>query len=315
MIGLVHVYLLTGILLASCAYLGFVDGARPRRVASAMFWLLLALLFIAGDALPAEFVGVLVIALAVVAGSGRLRPGRYPGSTPEARQLRAVQLGHRLFVPALLISALTLLCVLLVSRLHLAGRPVLAPDHLTVTALGLACVVAFVVALRLTGERAVLALQGARGLLDTMSWAAVLPLMLAVLGTVFAKSGVGELVSELLTQWLPLGNRTVAVVAYALGMAIFTMIMGNAFAAFPVMTVGIAIPVLVRQHGADPAPLAAIGMLSGYCGTLLTPMAANFNIVPAALLELRNQHAVIRAQTWTALPLFVCNVCLLLLLT
>ena len=47
------------------------------------------------------------------------------------------------------------------------------------------------------------------------------------------------------------------------------------------------------------APLAAIGMLSGYCGTLLTPMAANFNLVPAALLELKDPNAVIRQQVAT----------------
>ncbi len=102
--------------------------------------------------------------------------------------------------------------------------------------------------------------------------------------------------------------------AYALGMAAFTMIMGNAFAAFPVMTAGIGLPLLVVGHGADAASLAAIGMLSGYCGTLLTPMAANFNLVPAALLELDDPHGVIRAQIGTALPLLACNIVLMYLI-
>jgi uncharacterized membrane protein len=97
-------------------------------------------------------------------------------------------------------------------------------------------------------------------------------------------------------------------------MALLTMVMGNAFAAFPVIAIGIGLPVLVSQHHADPAPLAALGMLAGYCGTLLTPMAANFNIVPVALLGLRDQHAVIRAQAMTALPLFACNLVLLFML-
>jgi uncharacterized membrane protein len=110
---------------------------------------------------------------------------------------------------------------------------------------------------------------------------------------------------------VPVDNRFAVVLAYALGMAMFTMIMGNAFAAFPVMTAGIGLPLLVHLHGADPAPLAAIGMLSGYCGTLLTPMAANFNLVPAALLELRDPHAVIRAQVATALPLLAANIALM----
>ena len=52
-------------------------------------------------------------------------------------------------------------------------------------------------------------------------------------------------------------------------------------------------------------------MLAGFCGTLLTPMAANFNIVPAALLELDDQNGVIRQQVWTAIPLWVCNVAII----
>ena len=56
---------------------------------------------------------------------------------------------------------------------------------------------------------------------------------------------------------------------------------------------------------ANPAVMAAIGMFSGYCGTLMTPMAANFNIVPAALLELEDKNAVIRAQVPTALAILV----------
>ena len=65
-------------------------------------------------------------------------------------------------------------------------------------------------------------------------------------------------------------------------MALFTMIMGNAFAAFPVMTAAIGVPLLIQHFGGDPAVVGAIGMLAGFCGTLMTPMAANFNIVPAA---------------------------------
>ena len=99
--------------------------------------------------------------------------------------------------------------------------------------------------------------------------------------------------------------------AYVIGMALFTIIMGNGFAAFPVMTGGVGVPVLVGVYHGDPAVMAAIGMLSGYCGTLLTPMAANFNIVPAALLELPDKNAVIRAQVPTALALLTANVFLL----
>jgi len=100
----------------------------------------------------------------------------------------------------------------------------------------------------------------------------------------------------------------VAVVAYCAGMALFTIMMGNAFAAFPVMTLGVGLPFIVQQHGGDPAIMGALGMLSGYCGTLLTPMAANFNLVPVRLLELRDDFAVIRAQAPFAAAIWVFNV-------
>ena len=50
--------------------------------------------------------------------------------------------------------------------------------------------------------------------------------------------------------------------------------------------------------------MAVVGVLAltcGYCGTLLTPMAANFNIVPVALLEMKDRMGVIRNQILPAL--------------
>ncbi len=91
-------------------------------------------------------------------------------------------------------------------------------------------------------------------------------------------------------------------------MAIFTAIMGNAFAAFPVMTAGIGLPLVAHKFGGDITVMAAVGMLSGFCGTLTTPMAANFNIVPVALLELPDQYAVIKAQIPTAILLLAANI-------
>ena len=111
-------------------------------------------------------------------------------------------------------------------------------------------------------------------------------MVLATLGSVFAATGVGDAIAAIVGATIPADSRVACLVAFALGMVVFTMIMGNAFAAFPVMMAGIGLPLLVLRHHANPAVLGSIGMLTGYCGTLLTPMAANFNIVPAVLLEL-----------------------------
>jgi uncharacterized membrane protein len=144
-----------------------------------------------------------------------------------------------------------------------------------------------------------------------MGWALVLPQLLAMLGLVFSDAGVGKAVAWVATHYIAMDVRFVAVAVYVLGMALFTVIMGNGFAAFPVMTGGVGVPVLVGAFHADPAAVAAIGMFSGYCGTLMTPMAANFNVVPAALLELPDKNGVIRAQWPTAALVLAANILLL----
>jgi uncharacterized membrane protein len=110
---------------------------------------------------------------------------------------------------------------------------------------------------------------------------------------------------------IPEGSIFLTVLVFGLGMALFTMIMGNAFAAFPVMAAAIGVPLLIAGYGGNPAVVGAIGMLAGFCGTLMTPMAANFNIVPAALLELKDRNGVIKAQVGTALPLLAANILLI----
>jgi uncharacterized membrane protein len=216
-----------------------------------------------------------------------------------------------LFVPALLIPLITILVVLFGARIHFGTVPLFGEGSITLIGLALASAIAALAAILVTRQSARMAPAEGRRLLDTMGWAALLPLVLATLGGVFAASGVGEAIAALVSSVIPTDSRLACVLAYGLGMVLFTVIMGNAFAAFPVMTAGIGLPLLIHQHGAAPGVLGALGMLTGYCGTLLTPMAANFNLVPAALLELDDPNAVIRAQVATALPLLLVNLLLM----
>ncbi len=311
MITLQLIYWLAGAYLLAVAALGLRDRHNPRRHSTALFWALLGLMFLAAERLPPAVVGIVVVALACLAGFGGLARGRYDEPADDAKRAEATRLGNRLFWPALLIPGTVVLFAVGLKDLRWGEVFLLGREQTTLVALGLACVVAAVAACRLTRQSPWSAVEQSRRLIDAVGWAAILPLLLATLGGVFAAAGVGEAVAELVQLAIPVDNRFVVVLAYALGMALFTMVMGNAFAAFPVMTAGIGLPLLVQLHGADAAPLAAIGMLSGYCGTLLTPMAANFNLVPAALLELRDPNAVIRQQVATALPLLACNIILM----
>ncbi|MBU6246866.1 MAG: DUF979 family protein [Xanthomonadaceae bacterium] len=319
MLRVEHVHLLLALFMA---YAGWRN-LREREAWRGAFWMILAVLFGTGGLvlraahdghrLPAQLAGLAVIAVALIAPKlGHRRPAEQ--TTPAQRAASAGRLRHRLFLPALLIPLVTVGVALGGAKLQWHGWSLFDPVQMTLTGLALACVLALFAAAVVTREAPSLGLLEGRRLLDTMGWAVLLPVLLAALGQVFTHSGVGDAIARLTTDVLPAGSAMACLLAYGLGMVVFTVIMGNAFAAFPVMTAGIGLPLLVRHYGANPATLGALGMLCGYCGTLLTPMAANFNLIPAALLELRSPYGVIRAQVVTALVLLAVNLALMALL-
>ncbi|MFM5895760.1 MAG: DUF979 domain-containing protein [Novosphingobium sp.] len=306
MIALPFVYLVAGAVFAASAVLSAFNTAKPRHWVNALFWALLALSMLAGDRLGDLGNGVLVIALVGAAAIGRLG-GPAEGAPAAERQERAARHGNRLFALALIIP----LTALVGTLLFRAVPSLVDPKQVTLVSLALGALIAFAVGLIWLRERPVAGLNEGRRLLDALGWAAILPQMLASLGLIFALSGVGKVVGGLAGEVIPEGSLFAAVLAYGLGMALFTMIMGNAFAAFPVMAAAIGFPLLIQQYHGDPAVVAAVGMLAGFCGTLMTPMAANFNIVPAALLELKDRNAVVKMQVPTALPLLAFNIALI----
>jgi len=313
MITLDAVYALAGLLFAGVALAIALDGAEPRRFRSAAFFGLLALSFLAGGRMGDLGNGVLALALVCLAATGGLERAKGPGVSVAPGTARA----WRLFVPALTIPLVALAGSLILPHVKLGDAPLLDASSKTLptlAALALGVIAALALCFLLLKSRPSEPVQSARGLMQTVGWAALLPQMLAALGAVFALSGVGQAVSHLASLAIPTDNPLAVVIAYCVGMALFTAVMGNAFAAFPVMTAGIGLPLIVGRFHGDPAVMGAIGMLSGFCGTLTTPMAANFNLVPAALLQLKDRYGVIRAQLPTAGLLLVGNTVLMYLL-
>ncbi|EHK72574.1 hypothetical protein PPL19_06525 [Pseudomonas psychrotolerans L19] len=309
-----YLFWLAGAILALTAVMTLADRQHPKRWTSGLFWGLFSLVFLIGDRLPPAWVGAGVLLMAVLAGCGAVGSGHHVTRPERETRASAGRLGNRLFIPALAIPVVTVIGSVLLKDVQIAGLPLLDPKNVTFVSLGLGALVALALACWLTRDTPIQAMRESRRLTDALGWSLVLPQALAMLGLVFTDAGVGKAVAHLATAYVALDLRLVAVVVYVVGMAAFTVIMGNGFAAFPVMTGGIGVPVLVGVYHADPAVMAAIGMFSGYCGTLMTPMAANFNIVPAALLELDDKNAVIKAQVPTALAVLACNVVLLYLL-
>ena len=71
---------------------------------------------------------------------------------------------------------------------------------------------------------------------------------------------------------------------------------------------GVLVPLIIKPFGVDPAMVAIVTLTAGSTGTLMTPMAANFNIVPTALLDMRDQYGVIKFQMPFALTIWTLHV-------
>lgn len=311
MIRLEHFYYILGAMLVVAAVMSLRDQHNPKRYSTALFWGLYAAIYLAGDVMAPALAGLIMVVMALIAGFGGVSLGKYGTLSKEERASSAQRLGHRLFIPAMIIPVVTMIGSTLLKDVKIGDMLLLEPKHLTIVSLGCASIMAVAAACWLTRSTPVQGMREWRRLTDAVGWAVVLPHMLAVLGLLFSEAGVGKAVAHITTTYINMDSRFIAVAVFCVGMALFTIIMGNGFAAFPVMAGGVGIPILVGVYGANPAVMAAIGMFSAYCGTLMTPMAANFNIVPVALLELPDKNAVIKAQIPTALPLLVANIFLL----
>jgi uncharacterized membrane protein len=299
------VYVATGVLLAVFAAFTLLDRGNPRRVGTALFWLVLGVLFALGSHLPAWLNGVLVVVLVALDGFGQVRQGSYREAPPEERAANAERLGALLFVPVLLIPGLTYAATLIFN-----GPGYVLNDVLYVS-LGASSILAAVLAVLMTRASPVWLAHDGRRLADAIGAVIILPQLLAALGEVFKAAGVGKVIASGVSAVVPTDSLFAVVLVLCASVVVFTMIMGNSFAAFPVIMAGIGVPLLIEPFGVDAALVGLLTITVASCGTLCTPMAANFNLVPPAVLEMRDRYGQIKYQVPFAVAMFAAHVLLL----
>jgi uncharacterized membrane protein len=295
-------YVLIGLLLALAGVRAFLDHTNPRRVTTAAFWLLIGCIFALGSVLPDRVTGVLLLVVAGLSFARGVTVGTFDEGTTEEREGHARRLGNWLFVPALSLAAIAV------------AIATWAPfgDQSGSLSISIASILALGIAWAMTRAPASVVVSQSDRMVQQVGPVGLLPQFLAMLGVVFTSAGVGEVVADAIAKIVPDGNQLAGVIAYCVGMALFTIIVGNTFAAFTVITTGIGIPFVIALGG-DPVIAGAIAMTAGFCGTLVTPMAANFNALPVGLLEMKDTYGVIKAQAPLAVVLFVIQVALMYL--
>ncbi|MEG0288440.1 MAG: DUF979 domain-containing protein [Carnobacterium sp.] len=290
-------FIVIGLLLIYTASKVFRDVNHPTRFGTALFWLLLGIVFAFGNFIPAMIDGVLIMVMGVLTLFKQVRLGEVK-TVDEDKALEASdRLGNKIFIPVI---ALAVVAVPIAQFTPLGGQ----------VGIGIGAVVSLLIAIFLTKSKPKMVLDEGDRMIQQVGTTGILPQLLAALGVIFTAAGVGDVIASGISTFIPEGNRLLGVIAYVLGMVIFTMIMGNGFAAFTVITAGIGLPFVIAQGG-DPVIAGALALTAGFCGTLLTPMAANFNALPAALLEMKNPNGVIKEQAPFAIIMIVVHIVLM----
>jgi len=293
-------YIIMGLIVGYNGIKTLFEKDHKARIGTAIFWISLAIILIFGHWLSKLTSGILVVIMAIPAIFGQVKPGPAAPPSKEYTQAQAEKIGYKIFVPTLMMGIMAIIFALFTKISPLVG-------------VGFGVIIAAILLMIFSKDNTPkVFLEDSKRMLDAVGPLSMLPMLLAALGAIFTTAGVGNVIANLVSKIIPQGNITIGIIVYALAMPLFTIIMGNAFAAITVITVGIAAP-FVLALGADPTIIGMLGLTCGYCGTLCTPMAANFNIVPVAILDMKGKYNVIKNQLPIAAIVLVFQICYMLI--
>lgn len=295
------VYIIIGLITFYAGIKNLFDKENPSRIGTAIFWCFFGVACAFGQWIPSKITGILVVIMVIPAIFKRVKPGKQVAASKKYSSEQFKKIGMKIFIPALCMGVMALIFALFTKISSLVG--------ITVGVM----IAMILLMLYSKDNKPKVFLDDSERFLSMMGPLSLLPQLLACLGGIFTAAGVGEVISKIVGMVVPAGNVNLGIIVFGIGMVLFTAIMGNAFAAITVMTVGIGAP-FVLAYGADPVLIGAVALTTGFCGTLLTPMAANFNIVPVALLDMKDRFGVIKNQIVVALIMIVVQITYMILM-
>ena len=301
-IGLNVVWVIIGLITIYAGIKNLLDKENPSRVGTAVFWCSFGIVCGFGSWLPAKVSGVLVLIMCLPPIFKKVKIGKTDNPTKEHTEQQFKKIGMKIFVPAFSVAVCSLFFALFSNMSSMVAITV-----------GVIVAMVLLMAFDAKQNKPAVFLNDSERFLGITGPLSMLPQLLGCLGGVFTAAGVGGVIAQLVEKIVPKGNVNIGIIVYAIGMVLFTMIMGNAFAAITVMTVGIGAP-FVLAYGANPVVIGMLALTCGYCGTLLTPMAANFNILPVAILNMKDRWGAIKNQVLVAIFMLVFQICYMIVL-
>ena len=293
-------YLVIGLVSIYTGVKNLKDKENTSPIGTAIFWCTMGIVIAFGRWIPNTINGAIIILMTIPPILKKVKIGKVSAPTAEETHRAFEKNGMKVFIPSLAIGV-SAICFALFTKLG------------ALVGVGFGVAVAMILLMIYSKENTPkVFLADAERLLTVVGPLSTLPMLLASLGAIFTAAGVGNVIAGIIGNVIPEGNITIGIIVFAISMPLFTMIMGNAFAAITVMTVGIGAP-FVLAYGADPTVIGMLALTCGYCGTLCTPMAANFNIVPVAMLDMKDRFGVIKNQLIPAVLILAFQIAYMLL--
>ncbi len=181
------IYAIIGLICVSLAVSALRTKGQQARVGTALFWSLLGIIFILGDYIPANIVGVLIIVMAILSATKQVKLVSFNTTTEEFKKESAAKIGNKLFIPALVLAILAFV----IAQFTNLG---------SYNAIGLSGIGALIVILLISKSSIGEANSEATRLLSQVGPTAILPQILAALGTLFTIAGVGEVIAGGVSQ-------------------------------------------------------------------------------------------------------------------
>ena len=291
------IYVLIGLQFFYTAYRVARSEDNEKKITTVIFWIILGVLFAFGKLIPSIISGILVVIIGIISLMNGIIVKGAVINDQRVEDEGSDKLGNKIFIPVIVMAVLAIILAKLI------------PDSSS-SVLGFTAIVAIIIVMIMTKSSVKDMMKQSDRMVQQVGAVAILPQLLAALGAIFAAAGVGDVIASIIGNMIPTVNPWTGSIAYVLGMAVFTAIMGNAYAAFTVITAGIGVPFVIAQ-GADPAIAAALAMTAGYCGTLMTPMAGNFNVLPVGLLEMKDRNGVIKEQAPFSILMIIAHILLM----
>ena len=165
-------YMMIGLYMGITMIFTLKDSNHKTKIGTAAFWGILSVIFIFGKFIPSEMIGLLIVAIAILSATKQINIGTLKQLDETFTNLKAEQLGLKIFVPSLSIA---IIAMLIATFTEFSGT----------VAIGISATLTIVLTFIITKAKPMEYIEDSNRMYQSMGSFTILPQLLASLGVLF----------------------------------------------------------------------------------------------------------------------------------